>query len=38
MALITEEEVSAQTVSRLTRKLDQQVEAFHRGSLKDEWA
>jgi putative transposase len=38
VALLTEEPVSAQTVSRLTRDLDQAVRAFHRARLKDEWA
>ena len=38
VALLTEEPVSAQTVSRLTRVLDRQVEAFHRARLGDAWA
>ena len=38
VALLTEEPVSAQTVSRLTRVLDQQVEQFHGAPLADEWA
>jgi len=38
VALLTDEPVSAQTVSRLTRVLDQQVEKFHRAPLADEWA
>jgi putative transposase len=38
IALVTEEAVSAQTVSRLTRVLDRQVEAFHRAALDDAWA
>jgi putative transposase len=38
VALLTEEPVSAQTVSRLTRVLDQQVEKFHGAPLADEWA
>jgi len=38
VALLTEEPVSAQTVSRLTRVLDQEVEKFHRAPLADEWA
>ncbi len=33
IALLTDEPVSAQTVSRLTRVLDRQVEAFHRARL-----
>jgi putative transposase len=35
---IVSEEVSAQTVSRLTRNLDRLVKAFHQAPLKDEWA
>src|SRR5690348_8801625 len=38
VALLTDEPVSAQTVSRLTRVLDQEVEKFHRAPLVDEWA
>jgi putative transposase len=38
VALITEEAVSAQTVSRLTRSLDGLAQQFHRRLLKDEWA
>ena len=38
IALLTDEPVSAQTVSRLTRVLDRQVEAFHRAPLGDQWA
>ena len=38
IALVTEEAVSAQTVSRLTRVLDRQVEAFHQARLDDQWA
>ncbi len=38
VALLTDEPVSAQTVSRLTRVLDQQVEAFHRAGLGDQWS
>src|SRR6266702_760039 len=34
VALVTEEPVSAQTVSRLTRVLDQAVEKFHRAAQK----
>jgi len=37
-AVVTGEPVSAQTVSKLTRVLDQAVEAFHRRSLGDDWA
>ena len=37
IALVTEEAVSAQTVSRLTRVLDRQVEAFHQERLDDAW-
>ena len=38
VALLTDEPVSAQTVSRLTRMLDREVEKFHRGTLADDWA
>jgi len=37
VALITEEPVSAQTVSRLTRNLDQAVAQFHQARLVDDW-
>jgi transposase-like protein len=37
VALITEETVSAQTVSRLTRDLDQAVAQFHQARLTDDW-
>jgi transposase-like protein len=37
IALITEEPVSAQTVSRLTRNLDQAVAQFHQVPLTDDW-
>jgi putative transposase len=37
VALITEEPVSAQTVSRLTRDLDQAVTQFHQARLADDW-
>jgi transposase-like protein len=37
-AVITGEPVSAQTVSRLTRVLDQAVAAFHQRALGDDWA
>ena len=32
VALLTDEPVSAQTVSRLTRTLDREVEKFHRAA------
>ena len=38
VALITNEPVSAQTVSQLTRDLDGQVQQFHTARLRDEWA
>ena len=38
VATLTGEAVSAQTVSKLTRDLDQAVREFHRAALKDEWA
>jgi len=38
VALLTGEAVSAQTVSQLTRDLDEVVRQFHRVPLKDEWA
>ena len=37
VALVTEEAVSAQTVSRLTRDLDQAVAQFHAAPLGDAW-
>ena len=37
VALITEEPVSAQTVSRVTRELDQAVAQFHQARLTDDW-
>ena len=37
VALVTEEPVSAQTVSRLTRALDQAVAQFHTAPLGDAW-
>jgi transposase-like protein len=37
-AVVTGEAVSAQTVSKLTRVLDQAVEAFHHRPLGDDWA
>jgi putative transposase len=38
VATVTQEKVSAQTVSRLAKSLDQLVRAFHQAKLKDEWA
>jgi transposase-like protein len=38
VAILTGEAVSAQTVSRLTRVLDQAVHAFHERRLGDDWA
>jgi putative transposase len=38
VALLTDEPVSAQTVSRLTRVLDREVEKFHHARLDDDWA
>ncbi|HEV2305032.1 MAG TPA: IS256 family transposase [Candidatus Acidoferrales bacterium] len=38
VAVVTGESVSAQTVSQLTRVLDQAVQAFHHRPLGDEWA
>jgi putative transposase len=38
VATLTGETVSAQTVSNLTRDLDQAVKQFHQAALKDEWA
>lgn len=38
VAVLTGESVSAQTVSKLTRVLDQAVQAFHHRPLGDEWA
>src|ERR1700693_3707370 len=37
VSLLTGEPVSAQTVSRLTRVLDKQVEKFHHAPLGDDW-
>jgi transposase-like protein len=37
IALLTEEPVSAQTVSRLSRDLDQAVSRFHQAPLPDDW-
>src|SRR5215467_8933084 len=38
VATLTGESISAQTVSKLTRVLDQAVQAFHQRPLVDEWA
>ncbi len=38
VATFTGEPVSAQTVSKLTRELDDAVRQFHSAELKDEWA
>jgi putative transposase len=38
VATLTDEPVSAQTVSRLTRVLDREVEKFHHAPLQDDWA
>ena len=38
VATLTGEAVSAQTVSQLTRDLDQAVRQFHQAPLEDEWA
>src|ERR1700758_272765 len=38
VAVLTGEEVSAQTVSRLTRVLDRAVKEFHERTLGDDWA
>lgn len=37
VATLTGEPVSAQTVSKLTRELDEAVRQFHQARLKDEW-
>src|SRR6202163_4783612 len=37
VALLTDEPVSAQTVSRLSRVLDREVEKFHQARLGDDW-
>jgi putative transposase len=37
IALLTEEPVSAQTVSRLSRELDRAVAQFHQAPLTDDW-
>jgi putative transposase len=38
VAILTEEPVSAQTVSRLTRTLDAAVRLFHEAAVGDDWA
>jgi putative transposase len=38
VATLTGEPVSAQSVSRLTRDLDEAVRQFHQAALRDEWA
>jgi putative transposase len=38
VAILTEEVVSPQTVSQLTRDLDEAVRQFHQAPLADEWA
>ena len=38
VATLSGEAVSAQTVSRLTRDLDDAVREFHRAPLEDDWA
>ena len=38
VAIVTGETVSAQTVSRLTRDLDEAVQQFHEAPLTDDWA
>ena len=38
IAIVTGETVSAQTVSKLTRDLDEAVQQFHQAPLKDDWA
>jgi putative transposase len=38
VATFTGEPISAQTVSKLTRDLDQAVQQFHQAALQDEWA
>ena len=38
VAMLSGEAVSAQTVSRLTRDLDEAVRQFHRAPLEDDWA
>jgi hypothetical protein len=38
VAILTNEVVSAQTVSKQSRSLDRLVKAFHQARLRDEWA
>ena len=38
VATLTGEVVSAQTVSKLTRDLDEVVQQFHQARLQDEWS
>lgn len=38
IATLTDKPISAQSVSRLTRGLDEAVRSFHQAPLKDEWA
>jgi transposase-like protein len=38
VAILTGEPVSPQTVSRLSRDLDEAVRQFHQAPLQDEWA
>ena len=38
IAIVTGETVSAQTVSKLTRDLDEAVQQFHQAPLSDDWA
>ena len=38
IAIVTGETVSAQTVSKLTRDLDEAVQQFHEAPLSDDWA
>ena len=38
VAIVTGETVSAQTVSQLTRDLDEAVQQFHEAALTDDWA
>src|ERR1044071_8744555 len=38
VAIVTGKTVSAQTVSRLTRDLDEAVQQFHQARLSDDWA
>jgi len=38
VAILTDDPISPQTVSRLTRQLDEAVRQFHQAPLADEWA